>query len=98
VKPLLDRKHIKYIESYPQRYKEDRGELPLFGRGEGTNSRAADRDSTYEHMDIPDNASVGNHPSPPADTKWGAIGDLASPDIYPADLGAKSRSGGGIRL
>ncbi|KAH8746118.1 hypothetical protein F5883DRAFT_654221 [Diaporthe sp. PMI_573] len=94
VKPLLDREHIKYIESYPQRYEEDRGELPLFGRGEGTNSRAAGRDSTYEHMDIPDDASVGDHPSPPADTKWGAIGDLASPGVYPADLGAKSRSEG----
>ncbi|KAH8748268.1 hypothetical protein F5883DRAFT_240493 [Diaporthe sp. PMI_573] len=66
VKPLLDREHIKYIESYPQRYEEDRGELPLFGRGEGMNLRAADRDFTYEHMDIPDDASVGDHPSPPA--------------------------------
>jgi hypothetical protein len=94
VKPLLDSEHIKYVETYPQRYEEDRGELSLFGHGEGPTSRAADCDSTYHRMQIPDDASVDDHPSPPAETKWGAIGDLASSDVYPADLGAKSRSKG----
>jgi hypothetical protein len=88
VKPLLDREGIKYIESYPQRYEEDRGELSLFGRGEGPNLRTADRDSTYEHMDIPDDTSVGNHPSPPGGTDWGPVGDLSPAGGYPADLRA----------
>lgn len=94
VKPLLDREHIKYIESYPQRYEEDRGELPLFGRGEGSTSRAADRDSTFEHMDIPDDASVGDHPSPSGGTDWGPVGGLSPPGGYPPDLRAQGRAEG----
>lgn len=94
VKPLLDREHIKYIEIYPQRYEEDRGELPLFGRGEGSTSRAVDRDSTYDHTDIPDDASVGDHPSPSGGTDWGPIGGLSPPVGYPADLRAQGRSEG----
>ncbi|KAJ0120255.1 hypothetical protein J7T55_001112 [Diaporthe amygdali] len=77
VKPLLDRERVKYIEIYPQRYEEDRGELPLFGRGEGSTSRSVDRDSTLDYIDMADDSSVGDHPSPSGGTDWGPIGGLS---------------------
>lgn len=94
VKPLLDRERVKYIEIYPQRYEEDRGELPLFGRGEGSTSRTAERDSTFDSTDVADDASVGDHASPSGGTEWGSIGGLSPPGSFPADLRAQTRSDG----
>jgi hypothetical protein len=51
MKTLLDREHIKYIETYPQRYEEDRDELTLFERSEGPTSRAVDHDSPCRRME-----------------------------------------------
>ncbi|KAJ0100742.1 hypothetical protein J7T55_014281 [Diaporthe amygdali] len=92
VRPLLDNEHIKYVEAYPQRYEEDRGELPLFERGEGPTSLAGNSDLIYHRVQIPDDASLSDHPSPLRGTDCGLIGDSASSGVYPAESRAKSRS------
>ncbi|ROV96468.1 hypothetical protein VSDG_05439 [Cytospora chrysosperma] len=86
VKPLLDSEGIKYIDNYPQRLEESRGQLPLFGRGEGSHARAVERDVTFDYVDMADDISVGDHPSPSGGTDWGPIGGLSPPGGIPNDL------------
>ncbi|KAK7746512.1 hypothetical protein SLS53_002471 [Cytospora paraplurivora] len=89
VKPLLDAEGIKYIDNYPQRLEESRGQLPLFGRGEGSHARAVERDVTFDYVDMADDVSIGDHPSPSGGTDWGPIGGLSPPGGIPNDLRAQ---------
>lgn len=87
VQPLLQSHGENWIDSYPQRWEESRGQLPLFGRGEASITRPVDRDVTYDYVDIADDVSVGDHPSPSAGTDWGPIGGMSSPGgPLPADM------------
>lgn len=80
VKPLMDAEGIKWMDVYPQRLEESRGQLPLFGRGEGSANRTAEREPTFEYTDIADDTSqAGDYPSPSANTDWGPIGGLSPP-------------------
>lgn len=81
VRPLLQAEGIKWIDNYPQRFEESRGQLPLFGRGEASVTRPAERESNYsEYVDIADDTSqVGDHQSPSAVTDWGPIGGMSPP-------------------
>lgn len=78
VRPLLLAEGVQWIENYPQRFEESRGQLPLFGRGEASMTRPAERDAGYEYVDIADDSSqAGDHQSPSAGTDWGPIGGMS---------------------
>lgn len=78
VAPLLVAEGIKYIDTYPLRWEESRGQLPLFGRGEGSTRATSDRDTYTDYVEIADDSSqVGDHQSPSAGTDWGQIGGLS---------------------
>ncbi|PSR78965.1 hypothetical protein BD289DRAFT_376004 [Coniella lustricola] len=78
VGPLLHAEGIKYIDTYPLRWEENRGQLPLFGRGEGSTRATSDRDTCIDYAEIADDSSqVGDHQSPSAGTDWGQIGGLS---------------------
>lgn len=80
VRPLLRAEGVQWIENYPQRFEESRGQLPLFGRGEASMTRSADREPGYEYVDIADESSqAGDHQSPSAGTDWGPIGGMSPP-------------------
>lgn len=87
VRPLLEAEDVKWIDSYPQRWEESRGQLPLFGRGEASVTRPAERE-LYEYVDIADdNSQVGDHQSPSGGTDWGPIGGMSPPGGgLPTDL------------
>lgn len=89
VKPLLEAEGVEWIDSYPQRWEESRGQLPLFGRGEASVTRPAERDTMYDYVEIADdNSQMGDHQSPSGGTDWGPIGGMSSPGAagMPADL------------
>lgn len=89
VRPLLRNEGVQWIENYPQRFEESRGQLPLFGRGEASMTRPAERDpGYYEYVDIADDTSqAGDHQSPSAGTDWGPIGAMSPPGGgLPADI------------
>lgn len=89
VRPLLMAEGVEWIDSYPQRWEESRGQLPLFGRGEASVTRPAERDTMIDYVEIADdNSQVGDHQSPSGGTDWGPIGGMSSPGGggIPADL------------
>lgn len=80
VRPLLEKEGVQWIDNYPQRFEESRGQLPLFGRGEASMTRPADSAAAYEYVDIADDSSqAGDHQSPSAGTDWGPIGGMSPP-------------------
>lgn len=91
ITPLLKAENVKWLEAYPQRWEESRGQLPLFGRGEASVTRPADP-ATNDYVDIPDdNSQVGDHQSPSAGTDWGPIGGMSPPGgPLPADMRANA--------
>ncbi|KAF3760800.1 hypothetical protein M406DRAFT_216035, partial [Cryphonectria parasitica EP155] len=90
VGPMLDKEGIKYIDNYPQRREESRGQLPLFGRGDGSTKSTTEPVPTYEYLDLADDSSqAGDHPSPSTGTDWGPIGGPSPPGSLPSDLHAK---------
>ncbi|CAN8105783.1 unnamed protein product [Discula destructiva] len=88
VRPLLKAEGVQWIDNYPQRFEESRGQLPLFGRGEASVTRPAERETVYEYVDIADDTSqAGDHQSPSAGTDWGPIGGMSPPGGgLPADI------------
>lgn len=100
VRPLLMAEGVEWIDSYPQRWEESRGQLPLFGRGEASVTRPVERDAMYDYVDIADdNSQVGDHQSPSGVTDWGPIGGMASPGggVMPADMRSNvSRADGAL--
>lgn len=87
VRPLLQAEGVQWIDNYPQRFEESRGQLPLFGRGEASVTRT-ERDNFSEYVDIADDTSqAGDHQSPSAGTDWGPIGGMSPPGGgLPADI------------
>lgn len=86
VRPLLEAEGVRSMDNYPQAWEERRGELALFGRGQSSTSRTIEREPLNDFAevssagDIADDASqTGDHPSPSANTDWGAIGGLSPP-------------------
>lgn len=94
VRPLLVKEGIEWIDNYPQRREESRGQLPLFGRGDGYSAKVSHQSDSgtnlmYEYVEIADDTSqVGDHPSPSAGTDWGPIGGLSPAPGLPSDLRA----------
>ena len=80
--PHLQAENIKYVEDYPRRLELKRGQLSLFGRGEGHDMRPIDRDGNTDQGDIPDDVSVSDYPSSPSQTTdWGSIGGMTPPGM-----------------
>lgn len=94
VGPFLAAEGVRYPEDYPQRQELLRGQLPLFGRGEGSDfGRPADRDVTVEYGDFSDDVSVGDHASPAAaGTDWGPIGGPSPPATVSSERHGTIRS------
>ncbi|KAJ9156105.1 C6 zinc finger domain-containing protein [Pleurostoma richardsiae] len=82
LQPILDKENLKYPEDYPRRVELRRGQLSLFGRGEGHETLMVDRDGSADQGDIPDDTSVSDYPSPSQSSDWGQIGGMSPPGAF----------------
>ncbi|CAJ2502421.1 Uu.00g098150.m01.CDS01 [Anthostomella pinea] len=83
VQHLLEAERIEHVEEFPIRQEQARGQLRIFGRGEGFDQDGGiyDKVTPPDHnMDIKDDFSNPSSPAPNSNGQaWGQVGGLTPP-------------------